>query len=64
MSAYPSLICAPCGKLYGRVQHNDRCATFHEPDPNDVHDICGWCGTRALPLTEPRDYGYPQQVLR
>ena len=54
---YPAWICSSCGAEHGRVM--PVFATFHEPDPKDTHDKCGWCRRNDVPLTEPRDYGYP-----
>lgn len=56
--AYPAWICDKCGFMFGRVL-KDHVATYHQPDPNDPHDQCGWCFGRHKPLTEPRDFGYP-----
>lgn len=56
---YPAWICRDCGHRYGTVR-DQHCATFHEPERNDPNDRCGWCGDRMRPLTEPRDYGYPE----
>lgn len=50
-AAYPSWICNPCGRLYGR--RLPTFATFH------VGGKCGWCGTTTRPVTEPRDFGHP-----
>lgn len=52
MGKYPSWVCHDCGSRFGRVREG-HLATYHEGDP------CGWCGTTAKPVTEPRDYGYP-----
>lgn len=49
---YPSWICHDCGVKLGRFASS--LATYHEGDP------CGWCGRSDVPVTEPRDYGYPQ----
>lgn len=48
---YPAWICRECGHKHGRV--TDGVATFH------TGDECGWCGRNDIPVTEPRDYGYP-----
>lgn len=55
---YPQWICEDCGRQHGRVL--DRTSTWHEPDPDNKKDQCGWCGTRDEALTEPRDFGYPE----
>jgi hypothetical protein len=55
---YPAWICADCGTRLTK-RHDERCMTFHQPDPADIHDHCGWCGTNTKALTEPRDYGFP-----
>jgi hypothetical protein len=52
MKNYPEWICADCGRKHGRV--DDGIATFH------TGDACGWCGRDDVPVTEPRDYGYPK----
>lgn len=62
-SRYPTWICGDCGAKHGRWP-TGHLATFHEPDPADPNDCCGWCGTRSVALTEPRDYGYPPMVMR
>ena len=53
---YPDWICRPCGMKHGRPRNGY--ATYHETDPDDPKDCCGWCGSKE-PLTEPRDFGYP-----
>lgn len=63
MSKYPAWICEPCGKTFGRVIPG-HCATFHQPDADDPKDCCGWCGTKSVALTEPRDFGYPDVPAR
>jgi hypothetical protein len=65
MSDYPEWICADCGRELASshhfARHAERNATFHQPDPDDEFDVCGWCGSKDKPLTEPRDYGYPSR---
>jgi hypothetical protein len=56
---YPDWICRDCGTSGGKMRHTAIVSTFHDPDPRDNNDICGWCGASNKPLTEPRDYGYP-----
>jgi hypothetical protein len=53
MSVYPAWICHECGVRYGR--RAPEFATWHEGD------ACGWCGSENVPVTEPRDFGYPKQ---
>lgn len=50
MSDYPAWICSPCGQRLGK--RIPTCATFHMGE-------CGWCAAAGVPVTEPRDYGYP-----
>lgn len=45
---YPSVICAPCGKIWGRRECG--MATWHIAK-------CGICGD-ATSVTEPRDFGH------
>jgi hypothetical protein len=52
---YPAWICHGCGVEHGRVIEGHM-ASYHEPDGSYG---CGWCGRKDVPLTEPRDYGYP-----
>ena len=52
---YPPWICLECGRQHGRIIEG-HIATFHEPEAGEK---CGWCASTKLPLTEPRDYGYP-----
>jgi hypothetical protein len=63
MLVYPAWICEACGRersLYSaKVAKHFAC--WHEPDPTDENDKCGWCGTNTAPLTEPRDYGFPKR---
>lgn len=51
-------ICQECGPKYGRVIEG-HVATYHNGDPDDLMDSCGWCGSKKA-LTQPRDYGHPQ----
>lgn len=48
---YPTWICFPCGEQFGR--RIPSCATWHEGD------ACGWCASESVPVTQPRDFGYP-----
>lgn len=52
MSQYPAWICHECGMTHGHA-HPEHVATYH------MGDTCGWCGRTDVPVTEPRDYGYP-----
>lgn len=65
MDKYPAWICADCGRALAGSHHfaheAERLATYHQPDTEDVSDVCGWCGSRDSPLTEPRDYGFPRR---
>lgn len=49
-------ICAKCGEKNGKVSNH---ATFHDGDPNNPMDCCGWCGKKES-LTQPRDFKYPK----
>lgn len=49
---YPSWICSPCGRKYGK--RLPWLATYH------TGDTCGWCNATDVPVTEPRDFGYPE----
>lgn len=42
------------GNKHGRVP-KDHVATFH-------YGICGWCKKENIPVTEPRDYSYPELI--
>jgi hypothetical protein len=53
MANYPAWICADCGNRYGRTSITTHIATFH-------YGTCGWCKRKDVPVTEPRDYGYPR----
>ncbi len=55
---YPAWICWNCGNKIGRMAER-HAATFHDGDPNDASDKCGWCGSKSS-LTEPRDFKYPK----
>lgn len=58
--SYPPWICQPCGVRYGRLRERaDLIGTYHQSDPDDESDKCGWCGSRDEPLASPRVYGYP-----
>lgn len=50
MSDYPAWVCSPCGRKYGK--RLPILASYHTGD-------CGWCGAEHIPVTEPRDFGYP-----
>lgn len=50
MANYPEWICGPCGRAHG--DERPLLATYHDGD-------CGWCGGEGIPVTHPRDYGYP-----
>lgn len=56
MTFYPKWICRECGEKYGKVKPG--LSTYHDGDPDDPTDRCGWCGAKVN-MTEPRDYGYP-----
>ena len=59
-ASYPLWICQPCGVRYGRLRGRaDLIGTYHQPDPDDESDKCGWCGAQEKSLTSPRVYGYP-----
>ena len=51
---YPSWVCWDCGHKAAKEQGKriNSVSTFHEGDR------CGVCG-EAKPVTEPRDFGYP-----
>lgn len=49
MNEYPAWICAECGDAHGA---RGRESTWHMGH-------CDWCGRSDIPITEPRDYGYP-----
>lgn len=59
-ASYPPWICEPCGRRVGRPGATGT-STWHMPVPDDPREACGWCGTRTVALTEPRDYGYPRK---
>ena len=50
MSDYPTWICSPCGREHGK--RLPMLASYHTGD-------CGWCRAEHIPVTEPRDFGYP-----
>lgn len=66
MSDYPKWICAGCGEKHGRklgsIVPGLSLSTYHDGDPADPTDRCGWCGSTEG-LTEPRDYGYPPKPV-
>jgi hypothetical protein len=47
---YPAWICGDCGDQIGR--RNPVNATWSMGE-------CGWCASVDVPVTEPRDYGWP-----
>lgn len=51
MKDCPAWICGPCGEQFG--SRIPTCATYHMGE-------CGWCASEDVPVTEPRDYGYPK----
>ena len=56
---YPAWICHSCAlSNHGKIIQGHE-ATFHQPDKDNPHDKCGWCGRNDVALTEPRDFGYP-----
>lgn len=67
--SYPPWICAPCGARHARaiwkrshesrLQQMRRPMTWHQPDRGEASDVCGWCGSNIVPLTDPRNYGHP-----
>lgn len=61
MTFYPKWICRECGEKYGKVKPG--LSTYHEADPDNPTDRCGWCGAKVN-LTEPRDYGYPTKTFK
>jgi len=48
---YPQWICSPCGHTHG--PERPLLASYRVGGP------CGWCGAEDVPVTEPRDFGYP-----
>lgn len=67
MTDYPKWICMGCGEKHGRklgsIVPGLSLSTYHDGDPADPADRCGWCGSRVN-LTEPRDYGYPTKTFK
>ena len=51
MNDYPDWICSPCGHKHG--DQRPLLASYHVGGP------CGWCGGENIPVTEPRDFNYP-----
>ena len=51
---YPDWICSVCGHNYGRER--PLLASYH------IGGQCGWCGRDDVPVTEPRDFGYPEPL--
>lgn len=49
-------ICAQCAGSNGGKMPDGHLATFH-------NDFCSWCG-EFKPVTEPRDWGYPNRARR
>ena len=50
--AYPEWICCDCGEKHGRPSRREACMHIGSP--------CGWCGRDDVPVTQPRDYGWPK----
>jgi hypothetical protein len=46
-------ICSPCGEQCGRAPTDHHICTWHI-------GTCSYCGTKDLPVTAPRDFGYPR----
>ena len=57
-SEYPAWICGNCGDKLG--SHFGGLSTWHEPDRRNPDYKCGWCGRSDVPLTEPRDFAFPE----
>jgi len=53
---YPDWICSDCGHTHGHER--PLLATYH------VGNACGWCGSDTIPVTQPRDYGYPDMITQ
>lgn len=58
--SYPRWICAECGEKHGNPMPENHLATWHLPGGDDH---CGWCKRIDVPLTEPRDFGYPKDPI-
>jgi len=39
-------------------------APFHDPDPLNADDVCGWCRTSIRPLNVPAAYGFPTKLQK
>lgn len=52
---YPAWVCEPCGRKYAEAQGTKiiQVQTYH------TGDSCGVCRRDDVPVTEPRDWGYP-----
>jgi hypothetical protein len=50
---YPTNICHPCG-----VKHRTYPAKLGAVSTYHIGK-CNWCGLDDVPVTEPRDFGYP-----
>jgi len=55
LDEYPAWVCADCGKKHGHMAI--LISTYH------VGSQCGWCGRMDVPVTEPRDWGYPTSPM-
>jgi DNA-directed RNA polymerase subunit RPC12/RpoP len=53
MSEIGAWICAPCGKRLGRTSGAPHISTWHIGH-------CDYCGAKDVPVTQPRDFGYPK----
>lgn len=58
VSVYPEWICDECGVKHGTAPSASHVSTYHIG--TDANHTCGWCGRSDVPLTEPRDYGWPK----
>lgn len=52
MNSDGTWICLPCGNRYGRNPSVTHISSWHIGH-------CDYCGAKDLPVTEPRDFGYP-----
>lgn len=53
MSDTGNWICSPCGRRLGRASTAAHISTWHIGH-------CDYCGSKDLPVTEPRDFGHPK----
>lgn len=53
---YPKWICQNCGDHYGQPVHR------HTPSYR-IGSTCGWCNRSDLPVTNPRNFGYPRVLM-